>query len=94
MTPPSVRRVRYRLWLVEYRDWQPGRWNEAPPEGRVIEPLGEGTLSAAEAAAYLEQFNETARVRLCNRWAVAVPVRTCFRGDLREGAPWRRSASA
>lgn len=75
----------FRLWITSYADWQPRRWNEAPPVALAIEPADSETHSALEAQCFLEGFNS--QMLACDRglWAVAIPVELRYEGDPQPG---------
>ncbi len=78
---------RYRVWLVSYRDWQPGSYVDVPPEAVALEPAEEATMSARRAARYVEAFNRAASERGRGVWAVAIPVGSRYEGEPRPGQP-------
>lgn len=78
----------FRIWLVRYGRWQPASWDEMPPRARALWPVeGLEPLPAAEAAAFVRQFNEQMLVRPKHIWAVPVAVVPRYEGDLRPGQP-------
>ena len=48
---------RYRVWIAAVSDWQPQYCTDVPPTAVAIEPAEEGTMSARQAAGYIEAFN-------------------------------------
>ena len=76
---------RYRVWIVTCEGWQPQSASEVPPHAIALEPAEEGLMSAAEAGAYLEGFNQTAVELHTGRWAVMVPITVRYEGDLAAG---------
>jgi hypothetical protein len=77
----------YRLWIATYTDWQPVRWNDAPPTATALEAVENGLYSADEAALFLEGFNGAVLQNKDPIWAVAVPVTIRFEGDAQPGMP-------
>lgn len=80
----------FRLWIVRYDDWQPQHWNQRPPRATAVRPIEETVYSAEEAALLLEGFNGWMLENLASqsqdrRWAIAVPVRIVYEGDVVEG---------
>ena len=75
----------FRIWIVEYRDWQPRSTSDVPPKAIAIEPAAEGVLPSAEAAIYIAAFNQAMLAQNRSRWAVGVPVVQRFDGDLQPG---------
>jgi len=76
---------RFRVWIAGYDRWQPAGFAEVPPGAVALEPAEEGTMSAAQATAYVEAFNRAALARQRKIWAVALPVVVRYEGDLRPG---------
>jgi hypothetical protein len=75
----------YRVWIVEYADWQPRDPRGVPPQARALEPAEEGTMSARQARLYTQSFNRTILAARRQVWAVAVPVIVRYEGDLLPG---------
>lgn len=78
-------RERYRVWIANCADWQARDWQDLPPAATALEPAEGNSFSASEALAYVESFNRSALHRGDSRWAVVVPVRVRYEGDLRRG---------
>ena len=85
---------RYRLWLVQCDiHWNPTRWDEVPSHALALEPVvdaalspvGDGCVSADQAAAYLEAFNQAMIAGDQRRWAVALPVEIRYDGEPSQG---------
>jgi hypothetical protein len=72
---------RFRLWIATYADWQPGRWNDAPPQATAVEPVADATYSAADARLFVEGFNTQILSTDKPLWVVAVPVTLRYEGD-------------
>ncbi|MGE0607065.1 MAG: hypothetical protein AB7O62_08220 [Pirellulales bacterium] len=75
----------FRIWIVEYRDWQPRGPSDVPPRAVAIEPAAEGCLPSGEAAIYIAAFNQAMLAQSRSRWAVGVPVVQRYDGDLQAG---------
>lgn len=75
----------YRVWVLQYDNWQPQCWSEVPPYGVVLEPAEPGCLSENEAAVFVETFNQSMLLARRNLWAVSVPVAIRYLGDFRPG---------
>lgn len=75
----------YRVWIAQYQDWRPDRWEDVPPRFRAVEPATAGRLSPEAAAHWLEGFNGAMLAVEKNFWAVAVAVRLRYEGDLVAG---------
>jgi hypothetical protein len=60
-----------------------------PPEATAVEPAEPTCFSAEEAAAFIEGFNGMMLVETGGLWAVAVPVRVSYDGDLVAGQVFR-----
>lgn len=80
-TRRNLRQV-YRLWISRYEAWAPNRWDDVPPEAVALEPAIDGVYSAAQAAAFVEGFNTEMLRDPQRRWAVAIPDRIHYEGDL------------
>ena len=85
MHTATTREEWFRIWIVASDGWQPQSWDDLPPECLAVEPAEELPLPAGEAETYLEAYNEVMLDRPGNRWAVAVPVKFEFAGDLAPG---------
>ncbi|HUT88356.1 MAG TPA: hypothetical protein VMY37_02570 [Thermoguttaceae bacterium] len=82
------RSCRYRVWIVAYRHWQPPSCSDVPPDAVALEPAEEGTLSAPEAARYVEAFNRAVLGGRRRIWAVAIPIGgVWYEGEPRPGQP-------
>jgi hypothetical protein len=77
----------FRLWIARYERWQPGRWNDVPPQATALELVDDVAYSAAEAALFLQGFNSAILGSVRPIWAVAVPVELRYEGDARPGEP-------
>lgn len=75
----------YRVWLAEYRDWQPRCWSDVPPSSVALEPAEQGCMTAEQATQYIESFNQAMLAKPRNVWAVGVRVAVRYRGDLQAG---------
>jgi hypothetical protein len=73
------------VWIAAYDRWQPRGCGDVPPEAVALEAAEAGTMSAAEAAAYVEAFNRAVLGRSRRIWAVALPVSICYDGDPQPG---------
>ena len=76
---------RYRVWIARYCDGTPQTCRDVPPDPLALEPAEEGTMSARQAARYVEAFNRAARVRRLRILAVAIPVTVSYDGEPRPG---------
>ena len=76
---------RFRVWIARYEHWQPECHRQVPPAAVAVEPAEGGTMSAEEAATYVEAFNRAALARPGRLWAVALPVRIRYEGEPRPG---------
>jgi len=76
---------RFRVWIARYEHWQPGSCTDVPPAVVAIEPAERDTMSADEAATYVEAFNRAALGRSGSLWAVALPVTVRYEGEPRPG---------
>ena len=92
--PKSANQDRFRLWLVQCDiHWNPARWDEVPRHALALEPVvdaapsptGDGCVSADQAAAYLEAFNQAMIADRQRRWAVALPVEIRYDGEPTQG---------
>lgn len=68
------RSCRYRVWIVACSQGLPPRCSDVPPDAIALEPAEEGTLSAGQAARYVEAFNRAVLGARRRIWAVAIPV--------------------
>ncbi len=75
----------FRVWIAEFEAWQPAAWYDVPPRATALEPACPECLTAAQAALFLQGFNEAMLADLRQLWAVAVPVEVCLSGDLSSG---------
>jgi len=71
----------FRVWIASYDRWPPQPDHDAGPTAVALEPAEENTMSAAEAAVYVEAFNREALRRGRNLRAVAVPVTVRYVGE-------------
>ena len=77
----------FRVWIADYCDWSPARWDELPPAAVALEPAEEGCLALEKARVYVEGFNAQMLAESKPRWAVAIPVSGRFEGDPQPGQP-------
>ena len=75
----------YRVWIARTEDWQPRHWTEIPPAAWALRPAEEGVMSAVQASCYLSGFNGQLLGNPKNVWAIAVPVRVSYQGDMEPG---------
>jgi hypothetical protein len=78
----------FRVWIGVFRGPAPADWHGLPDGLLALEPAEPGCLSADEAAVYVAAFNGALLDRPAprhRRWAVPVPVRIRYEGDLRPG---------
>jgi hypothetical protein len=82
----------FRVWIVECQDGRPAHWSERPSRARALRPLENSVYSHEEAMLLVEGFNDwIVQNRLATvpledrRWAIAVPVRVMYEGDLVPG---------
>jgi hypothetical protein len=73
------------VWIAQYQNWLPDRWDAVPPRFRVLEPAVAGCLSQEAAAHWLQGFNADMLAIGKNLWAVAVAVQLRYEGDLAPG---------
>lgn len=71
----------FRVWIAGYDRWRPRDHRDVPPAAVALEPAEEGTMSATQAAAYVEAFNRAALGRKRAIWAVALPVTLRYEGE-------------
>ena len=83
----------FRIWIARYENWRPVCWTDVPPSAVAVELAEERCLSANEAAQFLQGFNQAMLADRRSIWAVAVPVRLRYEGDLRAGQPLPISAT-
>jgi hypothetical protein len=76
---------RFRVWIARCEHCQPGGDGQVPPAAVAVEPAEQGTMSADEAATYVEAFNRAALGRSGRLWAVALPVTVRYEGEPRPG---------
>jgi hypothetical protein len=76
---------RFRVWIARYKHWQPADYRQVPPAAVAIEPAEQDTMSADEAATYVEAFNRAALERSVGLWAVALPVTVRYEGEPQPG---------
>ena len=76
---------RYRVWIAAYRGWRPKSYCDVPPDAVAIEPAERGTMSARQAARYVEAFNRAALARDGRIWAVAILISVRYDGEPRPG---------
>ncbi|MCE9555201.1 MAG: hypothetical protein K8T91_17770 [Planctomycetes bacterium] len=84
MTTAGAER-RYRVWIVTCEGWLPQSPSDVPPHAIALEPAEEWLMSAEEAGAYLEGFNQTVLEEQTGHWAVAVPIQVRYEGNIQEG---------
>lgn len=77
--------LRFRVWITRYDDWQPRSLLDRPPRAIAVEPAEKGTMTARQAAAYVEAFNRAAFESGRRVWALAVPVVVRYEGEPRAG---------
>jgi len=75
----------FRVWIVTCENWQPQSPTDVPRRAVALEPAEEAIMSAEEAEAYRVGFNQLALDDEDDRWAIAVPVRARYEGDLTPG---------
>jgi hypothetical protein len=92
MRPINKAGVRqYRVWIVRYRGRPPRGPGETPARCRALEPAEEQAMSAREATQYTAAFNGALLAGRREKrgprklWAVAVPVKLRYDGDLHPG---------
>ena len=84
--PGAARPELYRIWKVRCPvAWEPTTWDELPPSAWAVEPAEQGAFSAEDARSYLAGFNQAMLADRQRLWALAVPVRVAYEGDLRVG---------
>ncbi len=74
-------RTEYRVWLCAFAQWKPDGPSDVPPSATAVQPAEDGTMSAQQAARYVESFNLKMLAQRQGFWAVAVPVSISYRGD-------------
>jgi hypothetical protein len=75
----------YRVWIVHCPGWQAESFTDVPPQAIAVEPAEEMLMSAADAGVYIESFNQIAHSQSAGHWAIAIPVRLRYEGDLTAG---------
>jgi len=76
----------YRVWIAAYRNWRPESYRDVPPpEAVALEPAETGTMSARQAARYVEAFNRASLARRAETWAFAIRVAVRYDGEPRPG---------
>ncbi|REJ66204.1 MAG: hypothetical protein DWQ31_15535 [Planctomycetota bacterium] len=75
----------HRVWIVQVDNWQPRAWSETPPRATTVEVAIDGCVSAEDAALFVEGFNRRMLAERRDLWAVIVPVKTRYQGDLLPG---------
>jgi hypothetical protein len=85
----SAAENRCRVWIVRYGEAAPAGWHDVPSGAVAIEPAEKQTMTAHQAKRYVEAFNRAAISGDRKVWAVALPVRVRYEGDLRPGEPLR-----
>jgi len=81
----SAAQIRCRVWIVRYEGPPPAAWHEIPAEAVAIEPAEGHSMTARCASRYVEAFNRAAVGGARKVWAVALPVRPRYDGDLHPG---------
>ena len=76
---------RCRVWIVRYGGDPPADWHDIPRDAVAMEPAERQTMSAGQARRYVEAFNRAAVGGARKVWAVALPVRPRYDGDLHPG---------
>jgi len=71
----------FRVWIAAYQEPPAEPDRDAEPAAVALEPAEEDTMSAAQAAVYVEAFNREAHRRGRNLQAVAVPVAVHYVGE-------------
>ena len=90
-TNPSMKgtnqaeKVRFRVWIAGYDSRQPDGYRDAPATATALEPAEDGTMSAEQAAVYVEAFNRAAGGKGRGIRAVALPVTLRYEGEPRPG---------
>ncbi len=84
-SPGSEHEPLFRVWIADYRDWLPRRWNEVPPVAVALEPAEAGCLAAEQARQFLQGFNRRMLAEAKPLWAVALPVCVQYEGDASPG---------
>jgi hypothetical protein len=73
------------VWILRYEQWEPQSLHDQPPRAMAVEPAERGTMSARQAAVYVEAFNRAALDGRRRLWALAVPVMVRYEGEPRAG---------
>ena len=76
---------RYRVWIARYQNGRPRSCHDVPPDAVALQPAETETMSARQAAKYVEAFNRAALRRRRKIWAVAIPVAVRYGGEPRPG---------
>ncbi|OHB72842.1 MAG: hypothetical protein A2V70_01495 [Planctomycetes bacterium RBG_13_63_9] len=76
---------RFRVWVTACNLGWPSDPHHRPATAVALEPAEEGTMSAQQAAVYVEAFNRAALAAARRIRAVALPVTVRYEGDLRPG---------
>ncbi len=74
-------------WGDDLADWLPSEWNQMPPRATALESVDDGPYLAADAAAFIEGFNNPVLRERRPIWAIAIPVTLCYQGDASVGMP-------
>ena len=82
--------LQYRIWLCAFMDWEPRDSSDVPPSATAVEPAENGTMSADQAARYVQSFNTRMMAVGRRLWAVAIPVSIRYQG---EPSPGKRVAA-
>lgn len=72
---------RYRVWIFVIGDPKPDDPDTVPPDAAALEVAERGTMSAWQAARYVETFNKTAQSVAARIRAVALPVAVHYEGE-------------
>jgi hypothetical protein len=77
--------AQYRVWIAAYRNWTPRSCCDVPSHGVALEPAEMDTMSASQAARYVEAFNRAALAQDRKIWAVAILITVRYDGEPRRG---------
>jgi hypothetical protein len=77
--------LQYRVWLCAFTDWEPRGLSDVPPSATALEPAESGTMSADQAAHYVQSFNGRMMAGGRRLWAVAIPVSIRYQGEPNPG---------
>ena len=80
---------RYRVWIFAVGNSKPNDPDTVPPDAAALEVAERGTMSAWQAARYVETFNKTAQSVAARIRAVALPVAVHYEGEPRAGQTLR-----